>query len=215
MFAPLAFAAGALTWSFAEYRIHRFVGHGKPKRSNGRPKRGISVLAGDFGPEHLKHHVDPTYFASTKKKVQAAAIVLGAGGVVTSLVVGPHLGVAYTLGFTVTYAAYELTHRRAHTHPPTGRYSRWVRKNHFHHHFGSPKENHGVTSPIWDMVFGTHTRVDRVSVPDVQAPPWMVDDSGALRPEFAEDYALVKRGKKPTMKKREATAKARRSEQAA
>ncbi len=208
MISPIAFAAGALTWTLAEYRIHRFVGHGKPKKKGKRQGR-IAVLSGDFGPEHLKHHVDPSYFASTATKVTAGAIVLGVGGVVSSLIAGPRLGLSYTLGFGVMYTAYELTHRRAHTHAPTGPYSRWVRRNHFHHHYGSPKVNHGVTSPIWDRVFGTHAKPGRISVPDVQAPAWMTDESGELRAEFTRDYELVRKSKKPVMKPRSASPKSR------
>ena len=44
-------------------------------------------------------------------------------------------GVACTLGFVAMYLLYEVLHRRAHTHPPRGFYSRMMRKHHFFHHF--------------------------------------------------------------------------------
>jgi hypothetical protein len=53
--------------------------------------------------------------------------------------------------------------------------------------------NHGVSIPVWDLVFGTRREVERVRVPRRLALPWMLDDTGALRPEFAEDYELVGR----------------------
>jgi 4-hydroxysphinganine ceramide fatty acyl 2-hydroxylase len=66
-----------------------------------------------------------------------------------------------------------------------------VRRHHFHHHFGHPTANHGVTSPIWDMVFGTYERVDGpLRVPRRLAMVWLVDD-GQVRPEYADDYALA------------------------
>lgn len=201
MISPLAFAAGALGWSLAEYTIHRFVGHGPPKKS-GRPPSRLAGLSGDFGAEHLKHHVDPAYFAPTSAKVKAGATVLSAGGVVLSFLGGPRFGVSYTLGFGAMYTAYEIAHRRAHTHAPTGPYSRWLRKHHLHHHYGSPKVNHGVTSPLWDLVFRTFEPTGTVRVPDVRAPEWMVDDAGNLRPEHAQDYELVRKAKKPVMKDR-------------
>jgi hypothetical protein len=51
--------------------------------------------------------------------------------------------------------------------------------------------NHGVSTPVWDHVFGTHQSPERVRVPRRLALPWLVDDQGALRAEFADDYVLV------------------------
>lgn len=211
MISPIAFAAGAATWSAAEYFIHRFVGHGKRRR---RPE-GRFDPAFAFQDEHLRHHVDPTYFAATITKVRAAAAVIGAGSVLTSFVVGPRLGLSYSLGFGLTYGAYEVAHRRIHTHGPRGAYGRWMRRNHLHHHYGSSKSNHGVTSPLWDYVFGTHVEPGRVKVPDVRAPHWMLTKEGTLRPELAGDYELVKKAKKPAMKPRRATKRDRSQKEAA
>ena len=53
-------------------------------------------------------------------------------------------------------------------------------------------ENHGVTSPVWDLVFGTYVRVDGpIRVPRRMAMVWLVDDDGTVRPEYAADYAVV------------------------
>ena len=51
--------------------------------------------------------------------------------------------------------------------------------------------NHGVSTLVWDKVFGTYERPDRVRVPRRLALRWLVDADGALRPEFAADYVLV------------------------
>jgi len=69
---------------------------------------------------------------------------------------GPARAVAFTTGLVGAYAAYEVAHRRTHTHPPTNRYARWARRNHLSHHFGTPMGNFGVTVPVWDRVFGTY-----------------------------------------------------------
>jgi hypothetical protein len=41
-----------------------------------------------------------------------------------------------------------------------------LRKYHFHHHFGDPKMNHGVTTRFGDRVFGTFETPDIVYVPE-------------------------------------------------
>ena len=190
----LSFLAGALTWSASEYAIHRFIGHG-PKRVRPSGLRGWltpSGLAAAFNEEHLAHHTDPSYFAPSSQKAMAAIAVTGAAAALGSLVVGPRRGVAFALGLGSMYLGYEVLHRRIHTHPPTGRYSRWMRRHHLYHHHKSPRQNHGVTSALWDRVFDTETKVsERIRVPRRAVARWMVDDAGELRPEHAGDYELV------------------------
>lgn len=188
---------GGAAWTAGEYAIHRFVGHG-PKRA---PKEGIlerltpSGLAAEFNREHLAHHVDPSYFAPTYRKVMAAGVAVPLIGAVLTPVLGVPRALSFALGFATVYGGYEVVHRRIHTHGPTGPYSRWVRRHHLYHHHKTPRANHGVTSPLWDYVFDTEKPPGRVDVPRHVAPPWLVDaETGAVRAELAEDYALVGKG---------------------
>jgi hypothetical protein len=52
-------------------------------------------------------------------------------------------------------------------------------------------KNHGVTSPLWDKVFGTYEAPAQVRVPRRLAMIWLVDEQGELRAEFADRYVLV------------------------
>ena len=52
--------AGAVSWTVLEYGLHRFAMH---------ELRGKGLAS----KEHLKHHADVTYFASTLKKGLSAA----------------------------------------------------------------------------------------------------------------------------------------------
>ncbi|MEZ4395013.1 MAG: sterol desaturase family protein [Polyangiales bacterium] len=189
----LPFALGGLTWNAAEYAIHRWVGHGpKRKRASTLPGRATpSGLAGEFSTEHLAHHADPSYFAPSSHKALAAVAVISMLGPAASSLAGRRRGWSYALGFTVMYLGYEVLHRRVHTHPPTSAYGRWRRRHHLQHHHRSPKDNHGVTSPLFDYVFGTAVPLQRVKVPRRQAPAWMLDDAGEVKPEYADDYELV------------------------
>ena len=100
-------------------------------------------------------------------------------------------GLSVAIGWSAGYFYYEYVHAMAHLAAPTSRYQRWLRKHHFHHHFGHPMSNHGVTVAWWDRVFGTLEVPDRVRVPRRMAQPWMLDEDGELRPEHADDYVLV------------------------
>jgi hypothetical protein len=190
------FLLGGAAWTASEYAIHRFVGHG-PKRTPAATRLGRLTprgLAAEFNREHLAHHTDPSYFAPTERKVLAAAATVPAIAAVLAPVIGPRRALSFAGGFAVTYGAYEVLHRRVHTHPPRGAYGRWLRRNHLHHHHRTPRANHGVTTPFWDHVALTHQPPERLRVPRRSAPPWLVGDDGRVRPELAADYELVGAG---------------------
>lgn len=184
---------GAAGWNAAEYAIHRFIGHGEKRARKTTLLGRISPagLAAEFNAEHLAHHATPTYFAPTSRKVLAAA----AGMPTVALAVAPLFGVRragqFALGFALAYGGYEVIHRRIHTHPPTGPYSRWVRRHHLHHHHRSPRDNHGVTTPLFDRLFGTERPIGRIAIPRHVAPVWLLDEHGEVKPAFAADYELA------------------------
>jgi len=176
---------GLLTWSIAEYMLHAWAFH-KTK--------------GVISREHRMHHAINGYFAPTWMKVVNAFVALGALGALFSLALGPALGVTYAFGIAAGYLGYEIFHRRLHTHPPRGAFGRWARRHHFHHHLVDARDNHGVTSPAWDHVFGTHRDPGVVGVHARMAPVWLWDvATDDVRPEFAADYAKkVPRTARPT-----------------
>lgn len=177
------FLAGAATWTMLEHLIHNYLGH------HGRGRN-------PFGVEHMRHHATTSYFAPTSKKALAATPVILLAWALLAWGLGLALGTAYASGLAIMYVAYEVVHRRCHTHPPRGAYGRWLRRNHFHHHFLSPKTNHGVTSPLWDYIFGTYREVvGPIRVPRKHAMTWLVDpETGRVRDEYAQDYVVVGRG---------------------
>lgn len=174
----VAALVGAASWTATEYGLHRFAMHAP--RGRGLP----SV-------EHLKHHADVTYFSPASKKLVSAAGTTAFAYPVTAALAGRRWATAFTTGLIATYFAYEVAHRRAHTHPPRNRYGRWVRRSHLHHHFGAPMRNFGVTTPVWDRLAGTYDDPGVVTVPRRMAPVWLIDDAGEVRARFAGDY-LVK-----------------------
>lgn len=170
--------AGAASWTLLEYGLHRFAMH----EMRGR---GLASV------EHLRHHADVTYFSPASKKLASAAATTAVVYPTMAATVGRRRAVAFTVGLISMYFAYEVAHRRTHTHPPRGRYGRWARRNHMHHHFGAPMRNFGVTSPVWDRVFGTHDEPGVVKVPRRMAPVWMVDEAGAVHAELVADYVVA------------------------
>ncbi len=175
----LSAALGALGWTFLEYVIHRWLGHDR------RFTRWL------FGVEHTAHHSQGDYFGPAWMKICAAASVATIVMVPAAWLVGWAHGVAFVAGLVGCYAAYELVHRLNHVVAPRSRYGRWARRHHFYHHFHDPKSNHGVTTPLWDVVFGTHVRARTVEVPRKLAMRWLVSSTtGEIHPALRRDYRL-------------------------
>lgn len=177
----LAVILGALTWTLLEYVIHRFLGHHRKLRGN------------PFGIEHVRHHAEGGYFAPSWKKGLVALIFGVVLGVPSALLVGG-VGIAFVAGLLGWYLLYETLHRLEHVHGGIGPYGRWARRHHFTHHFVDPRSNHGVTTPLWDLVFRTYRRPTTIPVPHKLAMPWLINSAtGEVLPVWARTYQLVRK----------------------
>lgn len=167
----LALFLGILLWTFLEYMIHRFLGHEVSGRNF-------------FKVEHSMHHSKGNYFAPWWKKCLVAFPVALLSFGLARLFTSNGESLAFTLGFTGMYLTYEVVHYLIHIIPPITSYGRFLRKHHFSHHFQDPKSNHGVTSPLWDHVFGTFKKVQGVKVPRKLAARWLPEHLGDF-PEYS------------------------------
>lgn len=175
-----ALAAGILSWSFAEYALHCWIGH------HGRGKNL-------FSREHLRHHGQKDYFSPVTKKALAAVPAISALAIGAGALLGP-VGVVYALSFGLGYVLYECLHLRLHSHPPQNTLGRFLRRYHFYHHFHNPWKNQGVTSPLWDGVFGTRIMPEGpIQVPPRHALDWLLDETGEVKACYRQDYQLARR----------------------
>jgi dihydroceramide fatty acyl 2-hydroxylase len=136
----VAALAGVAAWTLVEYWIHRLVFHGPTP----------------FEPMHQLHHAlpkDMIGLASWATFAGFAAIWL-----VAAIVCGRHAGAAFTAGLMLGYLAYCAIHVRMHHHRRGDRLSRYIAVMNAHHagHHRGGQGNFGVTSPVWDFVFGTY-----------------------------------------------------------
>jgi hypothetical protein len=165
------FLAGWAGWTLGEYLLHRFDMH----RARGR---------GAMAVEHREHHAGRPLVPDRSPRGWTGAGLL-------ALVLGWGAHPAVGAGWMAGYVAYDLQHWAIHARPPRGRYERWMRRHHLHHHFAAPSRNYGVTVPVWDVVFRTYRRPTVVPVPHRLAMPWLIDADGRVPPRFAPDYTLV------------------------
>lgn len=132
-------ALGLGGWTLAEYLIHRFVLHHLP---------GVAAI-------HMAHHHAPRELIGTPTIFSFAAFYLLAFWPLMH-VAGLRPAAAFMAGLLGGYLAYAATHYAVH-HLGSGGSSvlRSLKRQHALHHHGDSDRNFGVTSGLWDWVFGT------------------------------------------------------------
>ena len=141
------FVAGLLTWGLYEYATHRWVLHREPK------VEGFN-LPGNL--THLRHHADPNSLQRLNVQLSESIPVcvvyyLLAWAVTGSWQAATHL---FT-GLIAGYFFYEYLDFQAHHGTSRGRLTRYFRKYHLQHHHYDATVRFGVTSPLFDYLFGT------------------------------------------------------------
>jgi sterol desaturase/sphingolipid hydroxylase (fatty acid hydroxylase superfamily) len=58
-------------------------------------------------------------------------------------------------GFMIGYLTYAMIHYSMHAFRPPKGYFKWLWEYHNIHHFKHPDKAYGVSSPLWDHIFGT------------------------------------------------------------
>lgn len=170
---------GLFLWPLLEYGLHRFLGH---------ELKYISK----FKIEHGTHHAKKDYFASISYKIAAAIPSIALVFFISWIILGHLLALAFTLSFIITYAGYEVAHFCFHKIRPLTKWGSVLRKHHFSHHFMNPRFNHGVTTTLFDRVFGTYRSYDQVVIPKSMAMDWLFDAEKPfkIRHEYQKDYRL-------------------------
>ena len=140
------FAIGFLVWTFAEYTLHRFVFHFHHDSDFGRKMHFIF---------HGVHHDYPndTYrlVMVPSMSVPLAFVFYG----LFYLILGAELASAIFPGFVAGYLTYDMTHYVVHHANWKNQYFQNLKKHHILHHFKYPDQGYGVSSTLWDKVFGS------------------------------------------------------------
>lgn len=142
---------GVFYWTFLEYVLHRWVFHWEPTRP--AMKRLRSVF-----PPHRAHHTHPDRARGAAmldwRYVAILSPLYTAALCVTPL--SAQYALALNAGLLIGYFAYEFVHAACHRSPMRGPFLTQVRRFHAIHDLRDETVNFGVTSTIWDYVFGTH-----------------------------------------------------------
>ena len=139
------FLAGVLLTTLIEYTLHRWLFHFEPKNEGQRMQ--VFLLHG----YHHEFMNDPMRLVLPPIGIwPVAAIIAGVWYLVFGAYWFPIFG-----GTCAGYIAYDWTHYYTHHGNPKGGIGRWIKRYHMLHHHDSPNHRYGITSPLWDFVFGT------------------------------------------------------------
>jgi sterol desaturase/sphingolipid hydroxylase (fatty acid hydroxylase superfamily) len=136
--------AGLILWTLMEYALHRIALHRMPY----------------FSPMHGLHHAAPLAFIGTPTWMSASILSL-AILCPAWLCFGFDVADGLTVGVMFGYWWYGVVHHVIHHHAAKSSPSHFddLRAWHMRHHYSPKSGNFGVTTPIWDHVFGTAIRV--------------------------------------------------------
>lgn len=142
--AALLFLAGVFTWTLFEYVAHRYVFH----------LAGESEGAKSFSYRiHGVHHEFPRDHGRLFMPPPIGLAIMAVLFSLIYLVLGVSTFMFFS-GFIVGYVAYAFLHYCMHRYKPPPML-RFLWRHHLQHHYKCPDLAYGVSSPLWDMVFGT------------------------------------------------------------
>jgi sterol desaturase/sphingolipid hydroxylase (fatty acid hydroxylase superfamily) len=80
---------------------------------------------------------------------------------------GPYYSRMLYAGTVLGYITYDWMHYYTHHFMPKSRAGKFIKRYHMLHHHDSPGHRYGITSPLWDFVFGTYvpTRLPAARLP--------------------------------------------------
>ncbi len=139
------FFGGVLFFTLVEYLVHRYVYHIEPTTEARRKFQWtMHGVHHDYPKDKSRLAMPPVL------SVAIGTLLLG----VFRLVLGQY-GFSFLAGFMVGYALYLLVHYSVHIFkmPKNALRVLWV--NHAIHHYSRDDVMFGVSSPLWDYVFGT------------------------------------------------------------
>jgi sterol desaturase/sphingolipid hydroxylase (fatty acid hydroxylase superfamily) len=142
------FFVGVFVFTWVEYNMHRYVFH-MATYTKMREKLQYTL--------HGVHHEfprDKTRLAMPPLlSITIATILL----LVFRVIMGDYV-FAFLPGFLVGYAIYLGMHYMVHAYQPPKGFFKYIWINHSVHHYKNGESVFGVSSPLWDYVYGTMSK---------------------------------------------------------
>ncbi|RYY38201.1 MAG: fatty acid hydroxylase [Chitinophagaceae bacterium] len=141
----LFFLTGAFSWTLFEYIAHRFLFHAIADSQ--RAQRVVYVM-------HGNHHHFPRdrqrLFMPPVPSLILSSTIFG----LQYLALG-NTAFLFFPGFLIGYLMYGTMHYAIHAWNPPFKWMKPLWRNHHLHHYKDEGKGYGVSTTIWDRVFGT------------------------------------------------------------
>lgn len=154
---PIGLAGGVLFWTFTEYTLHRFYFHMEPSN----PVKQFLYFY-----SHGIHHAYPDdYYRLLMVPSISIPLAVGFYALFAAVLPAAWVGSSFA-GLLLGYLAYDYVHFATHhVNPPR---SKWLapiaaimkgqRRRHMKHHYEEHDTGYGVSTVLWDVVFGTKSK---------------------------------------------------------
>ena len=145
MYITVIFWGGVIFWTFFEYIIHRFVFH--LVTENPRARRIAYVM-------HGNHHEFPRDRERLFMPAVPSIIISSVVFLLMYVLIGNNVFIFFP-GFILGYLLYASMHYAIHAWNPPFKWMKPIWRNHHLHHYKNDEKGFGVSSHLWDKVFGT------------------------------------------------------------
>lgn len=140
------FIGGVFVWTLAEYVLHRYVFHFK--------------ATSEFGKKihFMFHGVHHDYPSDSRRLVMPPSVSIPLALLFFfffRLVIGEYLMLPFFGGFILGYLFYDISHYAIHHINMHSKFWLAIKNHHMLHHYQDEYKGYGVSSPFWDVVFGT------------------------------------------------------------
>lgn len=144
-FMIILFVAGLLFFTLIEYLMHRFLYH-MPATTDRRKKIAYTM--------HGVHHDYPKDKKRLAMPPVLSLILATVFFVIYRAILGDYT-FGFLSGFLMGYTAYLGVHYSIHAFKVPNNFLKILWEHHLIHHYREPDRAFGVSSPLWDFVFGT------------------------------------------------------------
>jgi 4-hydroxysphinganine ceramide fatty acyl 2-hydroxylase len=139
------FVLGILLWTLFEYLIHRYIFHYEPKSRLGKRLH------------YIVHGVHHDYPNDARRLVMppSISVPLAVLFYILFLLIFGHLAPSVFAGLVFGYVCYDMLHYATHHFSMKRGLWLWLKQYHLRHHYKDDDVGFGISSPLWDFVFGT------------------------------------------------------------
>ena len=139
------FVLGILLWTLIEYLIHRYIFHYEPKSHLGKRLH------------YIVHGVHHDYPNDARRLVMppSISVPLAVLFYLLFLLIFGRLAPSVFAGLIFGYVCYDMLHYATHHFPMKRGLWLWLKQYHLRHHYKDDDIGFGISSPLWDYVFGT------------------------------------------------------------